>query len=88
MESADNESAGEINVNMDEHFAQIAHKLTELEHKIEHVETTLLTEFHKWSSPNEMRQRTHAAAIRALDTEIENHEDRIKALEGHQQPGH
>lgn len=74
-------------MNIEEHFAEIKAKLVELEHKIEHVETSLLTEFHKWASPNEMRQRTHAAAIRALDTEIENHEDRIKALEGNRPPG-
>jgi len=39
--------------------------------KIERVETSLLTEFHKWSSPVEMRMRTHAAALRAVDLEIE-----------------
>ena len=27
--------------------------------QLEKVETTLLTEFHKWASPQEMRQRTH-----------------------------
>jgi hypothetical protein len=35
--------------------------------QLERVETILLTEFHKWASPVEMRQRSHAAAIRALD---------------------
>jgi hypothetical protein len=35
--------------------------------RIEQVETALLTEFHKWASPAEMRARTHAAAIRAID---------------------
>lgn len=39
--------------------------------RVEKVETTLLTEFHKWASPLEMRQRSHAAAIRALDAEVE-----------------
>ena len=34
-----------------------------------HVETSLLTEFHKWSSPLEMRVKSHALAIRALDLE-------------------
>jgi hypothetical protein len=52
--------------------------------RIEHVETSLLTEFLKWASPAEARQRTHAAAIRALDAEIEYHEDRLKKLEGKQ----
>ena len=30
---------------------------------------TLLTEFHKWASPVELRQKGHAAAVPALDTE-------------------
>ncbi len=46
--------------------AQIEH----LEAKIERVETALLTEFHKWASPIEMRVRTHAAAFRAIDAEL------------------
>jgi len=50
--------------------------------QLEKVETTLLTEFHKWASPVEMRQRSHAAAIRALDAEVESLSDRLKNLEG------
>jgi hypothetical protein len=50
--------------------------------RIEHVETSLLTEFQKWASPTEARQRTHAAAIRALDAEMEYLSDRVKKLEG------
>jgi len=42
-----------------------------ISHRLEKVETTLLTEFHKWASPVELRQKSHAAAIRALDTEVE-----------------
>ena len=42
-----------------------------LNERIERVETNLLTEFHKWASPVEMQQRSHAAAIRAIDTEVE-----------------
>jgi hypothetical protein len=45
------------------------------------VETTLLREFHKWASPVDMRQRAHAAALRALDLEIESLTDRITKLE-------
>ena len=45
----------------------LSERLEGLSEKIEKVETSLLTEFHKWASPQEMRQRTHAAAIRALD---------------------
>ena len=40
--------------------------------QLEKVETTLLTEFHKWASPVELRQRSHAAALRALDAEVES----------------
>jgi chromosome segregation ATPase len=48
---------------------------------IERVETSLLTEFHKWSSPLEARMRTHSAALRALDLEMEFLADRITRLE-------
>jgi hypothetical protein len=50
--------------------------------QLEKVETTLLTEFHKWASPVELRQRSHAAALRALDAEVESLSDRLKNLEG------
>jgi len=40
--------------------------------RLEKVETTLPTEFHKWASPVELRQRSHAAALRALDAEVES----------------
>jgi hypothetical protein len=45
------------------------------------VETRLLTEFHKWASPVEARQRTHAAALRAVDLEMEALSDRVVNLE-------
>jgi hypothetical protein len=51
--------------------------------QLEKVETTLLTEFHKWASPVELRQRSHAAALRALDAEVESLSDRLKNLESH-----
>ena len=53
-----------------------------IKEQLEKVETTMLTEFHKWASPVEMRQRSHAAAIRALDAEVESLSDRLKNLEG------
>ena len=61
---------------------QLAGQQRDLSEKIEKVETTLLTEFHKWASPLEMRQRTHAAAIRALDAEVEALGDRVNKIEG------
>jgi hypothetical protein len=52
--------------------------------RIEETETKLLTEFHRWASPNEARQRTHTAAIRAIDAEMEYLSDRVSKLEGKQ----
>jgi hypothetical protein len=49
--------------------------------QLEKVETTLLTEFHKWASPVELRQKSHAAALRAMDVEVESLSDRLKNLE-------
>jgi hypothetical protein len=46
------------------------------------VETTLLNQFHKCVSPVELRQRSHAAALRPLDGEVESLSDRLKNLEG------
>ena len=52
---------------------------------IERVETSLLTEFHKWASPIDARMRTHTAALRAVDLEIEALSDRVTKLEPRQQ---
>jgi len=49
--------------------------------QLERVETALLTEFHKWASPVEMRVRSHSAALRAIDLELESVNDRVKKLE-------
>jgi len=49
--------------------------------RLERVETSLLTEFHKWASPIDTRMRTHSAALRAIDLEIEQMDDRLKNLE-------
>ena len=49
--------------------------------RLERVETSLLTEFHKWASPIDARMRTHSAALRAIDLEIEQTDDRLKKLE-------
>jgi hypothetical protein len=48
---------------------------------LERTETRLLTEFHKWASPIEARLRTHTAALRAVDLELEAVSDRVKKLE-------
>jgi hypothetical protein len=49
--------------------------------RLEALETKLLTAFHQWASPQEMRQRSHAAAIKALDAETEYLTDRVTKLE-------
>jgi hypothetical protein len=57
---------------------------SQLDTKLERLETTLLTEFHKWASPAEARLRTHTAALRAIDLEMETVSDRVSKLEDHQ----
>jgi hypothetical protein len=49
--------------------------------QLERVETTLLTEFHKWASPLEMRVKSHTATLRALDVELEAVSERVTRLE-------
>jgi hypothetical protein len=62
-------------------FAKQDEKFAKVDEKIEKVETALLTAFHQWASPVEMRQRTHSAALRAMDLEIEALADRVTKLE-------
>lgn len=54
--------------------------------QLERIETTLLTEFHKWASPADARLRSHTAALRALDLEVEALSDRVQKLEGGANP--
>ena len=61
------------------HFDDIKSYVDE---RCERVETSLLTEFHKWASPAEARNRTISAALRSIDIEMEALTDRIKKLEG------
>ena len=60
---------------------EMRREIGEVRGEIERVETRLLTEFHKWASPNEARQRTYSAALHALELEIHALEDRIAKLE-------
>jgi hypothetical protein len=53
----------------------------EFDEKLERVETKLLTEFHKWTSPTELRLSAHATAMRAIDLEPENVKERLRNLE-------
>lgn len=51
---------------------------------IEATGTKLLTGFHKWASPMELRVQSHATAIRVLDLELENVKERLSKLEPRQ----
>jgi hypothetical protein len=53
-----------LNARIDESAKALEDRLTE---RICDTETTLLTEFHKWASPVDLRARSHAAAIKAMD---------------------
>jgi hypothetical protein len=52
-----------------------------MDQKLEKLETTLLTEFHKWASAIDARQRSHTAVLRALDVEMESLADRVGKIE-------
>ncbi len=61
--------------------AKIERTRIEASENLERVETTLLTEFHKWASPLDARLRTHTALFRAIDLEAEAMDERITKLE-------
>jgi chaperonin cofactor prefoldin len=52
-----------------------------LDERVEVMETKLLTAFHGWASPVEVKSRSHSAALRALVVQVESLEDRVKKLE-------
>jgi hypothetical protein len=52
-----------------------------IDERLERLETKLLTAFHSWAEPMEARQRSHAAALKAIDAEMEYLSDRVKKLE-------
>jgi hypothetical protein len=68
-----------ITEHLNERFERVETTFTE---NLERVETALLTAFHKWSSPVEMRVSSHTAVLRAVDLELEAVADRVKKLEG------
>ena len=73
---------------LDDKFAQMDSKFARADERfatkedLERVEAALLTAFHKWAAPVEMRAKTHAAALRAIDMELESLDDRVKKIEG------
>lgn len=66
---------------IDKRFESIDERFETLDLKIEKVETTLLTEFHKWASPIESRMRTHRSWFSEVDAELELLKDRVRKLE-------
>jgi hypothetical protein len=66
-----------------EQLREEKNRITEqLTDQLRTVETSLLTEFHKWASPSEARQRTHTATLRAIDLEMESLSERVAKLDG------
>jgi hypothetical protein len=70
----------DANKKLDAKFAEMDGKFA-TKQDLERVETALLTEFHKWASPAEARALTHAAALRAIDLEMESITERVQKLE-------
>jgi hypothetical protein len=54
--------------------------------KTEHVETALLTEFHKWASPVDAKLRTHRSWFTEVDAELQLLKARIAKLEEEKPP--
>jgi len=79
----------ELKQYLDRKFAEVETKFdtkfADVDAKIERVETALLTEFHKWASPADMRARAHTAALRAFDLDMESLTERVNKLEGKQE---
>jgi hypothetical protein len=71
---------------LDARLDAVAARVEEVASGIERVETSLLTEFHKWASPMEMRLRSHSAVLRALDADFDLLSDRVRKLEGTTRP--
>ena len=84
----------ELKQYLDGKFAEMNGKVEEMNGKVaeldskfatkqdlERVETALLTEFHKWASPADMRARAHTAALRAIDLDMESLTERVQKLE-------
>ena len=61
---------------------QLREERSRITEEIRGVETSLLTEFHKWASPSEARQRTHAAVQTVIDLEMEALSERVGRQRG------
>jgi hypothetical protein len=52
-----------------------------IDQRCERVETPLLTEFHEWAGPLDMRVKNHSAALRVMNLELESLSGRVQKLE-------
>lgn len=52
-----------------------------IDERLERLETTMLTEFHKWAQPVVGRLRSHTEALRTLDLELGALQSRVDKLE-------
>jgi hypothetical protein len=66
---------------VDARFENMEARLENQREALIDMETKLLTEFHKWASPTELRISSHANAIRAIDIELGITKERVAKLE-------
>ena len=71
----------------DELCKTLAEMEIRIEAKLEKVETTLLSEIHKWASSVDAKLRTHRSWFTEVDAELPSLKDRIAKLEG-EKPAH
>jgi hypothetical protein len=67
---------------MDARLEGMDGRLDAMKAGLEKMETTLLTEFHKWASPVETRARGSREIVHALELELDLLKDRVQKLEG------
>ncbi len=70
---------------MDQRLDAMDQRFDAMDAKIEKVETTLLSEFHKWASPLESRLPTHRSWFQEVDAEMVLLKARLTKLETRQQ---
>ena len=62
-------------------FEQVDARFEQTYARIEQVETALLTEFHKWARPHEIRIRSTESQVGAFSERLGLLEDRISEIE-------
>lgn len=62
-------------------LTEVRTELTEMHAKIERVETSLLTAFHGWARPTEIKFRASNAKVEAFGIQISGFDERVNLLE-------